>query len=203
MWAEFLVTSLIVVVAPGTGVIYTVGVGMARGVRASLAAAAGCTSGILPHLAAAIFGVAALLQTSATAFQTFKLLGVAYLFYLAWMTLRDRGALNVAPKAGYTSYFQIARTGFLINILNPKLSIFFLAFLPQFVPADVATPLARMLSLSGIFMVMTFGVFIIYGAFAGAIRRRVIPNPRFMVAMRWSFAGAFCLLGMRLLTERA
>lgn len=203
MWVEFLVTSLIVVIAPGTGVIYTIGIGMARGVRASLAAAAGCTAGILPHIAAAVFGVAALLQTSAFAFQTFKLLGVAYLFYLAWTTLRERGALSVSPDTGQASYLRIAQTGFLINILNPKLSIFFLAFLPQFVPADVAMPLARMLSLSGIFMAMTFVVFIVYGAFASAIRSRVIANPRAMVAMRWSFAGAFCLLGMRLLAERA
>lgn len=201
MWTEFLLTSLIVVLTPGTGVIYTVGIGLARGVRASTAAAAGCTSGILPHMAAAMLGVAALLQTSATAFELFKLAGVAYLVYLAWATLRERGALDIAPHGGEAQYGQLARTGFLINILNPKLSIFFLAFLPQFVPDDVGMPLVPMLTRGGIFMAMTFGVFMLYGACAGAMRAHVVSNPRVMTGLRWCFAAAFLLLGLRLFTE--
>src|SRR3954470_8673398 len=142
---EFLITSFIVVVSPGTGVLYTLAAGLSRGSRASIVAAFGCTLGIVPHMAAAILGVAALLHTSALAFQTFKYLGVAYLLYMAWNTLREHGTLRVEKEIGARSALRVTITGILINILNPKLSIFFLAFLPQFVSAHEAHPLAQML----------------------------------------------------------
>src|SRR6186713_1821007 len=153
---EFLITSFIVVVSPGTGVLYTLAAGLSRGARASVVAAFGCTIGIVPHMAAAIMGLAALLHTSALAFQVFKYLGVAYLLYMAWSTLRERGALRVEKEVGARSAVQVTVTGILINILNPKLSIFFLAFLPQFVSAGETRPLALMLELSAVFMLMTF-----------------------------------------------
>ena len=160
MSLEFLITSFIVVVSPGTGVLYTLAAGLSRGARASVVAAFGCTIGIVPHMAAAIMGLAALLHTSALAFQVFKYLGVAYLLYMAWSTLRERGALRVEKEVGARSAVQVTVTGILINILNPKLSIFFLAFLPQFVSAGEANPLSRMLALSTVFMLMTFVVFV-------------------------------------------
>ena len=89
MTLAFLVTSFIVVASPGTGVLYTLAAGLSRGSRASIVAAFGCTLGIVPHMAAAIMGVAALLHTSALAFQLFKYVGVAYLLYMAWNTLRE------------------------------------------------------------------------------------------------------------------
>src|SRR5947207_8652807 len=145
MSIEFLITSFIVVVSPGTGVLYTLAAGLSRGSRASVVAAFGCTIGIVPHMAAAIMGLAALLHASALAFQIFKYLGVAYLLYMAWNTLRERGALKVETQSGARSDLQITVTAVLINLLNPKLSIFFLAFLPQFVSTEEARPLARML----------------------------------------------------------
>ena len=200
---EFLVTALIVVVSPGTGVLYTLAAGLSRGARASVVAAFGCTIGIVPHMAAAIMGLAALLHTSALAFQTFKYLGVAYLLYMAWNTLRERGALKVEQEVGARSAIQVTVTGILINILNPKLSIFFLAFLPQFVSAAEPHPLSRMLALSGVFMLMTFVVFVGYGLFAASIRDHVISRPRVLTWMRRSFAAAFVALGARLaLTDR-
>ena len=203
MSIEFLVTSLIVVVSPGTGVLYTLATGLARGSRASVVAAFGCTIGIMPHMAAAIMGLAALLHTSALAFQTFKYLGVAYLLYMAWNTLRERGALSVDKNVGARSAAQVTVEAILINILNPKLSIFFLAFLPQFIAADEGHPLARMLELSGAFMAMTFAVFVVYGLFAAAVRDRVITRPRVMAWLRRSFALGFAALGMKLaLAER-
>ena len=195
---EFLITSFIVVVSPGTGVLYTLATGLSRGSRASLVAAFGCTLGIVPHLAAAIMGLAALLHTSALAFQTFKYLGVAYLLYMAWNTLRERGALSVAKDDRSRSPTQITVEAVLINILNPKLSIFFLAFLPQFISADEAHPLPAMLTLSGVFMLMTFVVFVGYGLFAAAIRDHVISRPRVLTFMRRTFAAAFVALGARL-----
>ena len=198
MSVEFLITSFIVVISPGTGVLYTLAAGLSRGARASVVAAFGCTIGIVPHMAAAIMGLAALLHTSALAFQVFKYLGVAYLLYMAWSTLRERGALRVEKEAGARSAVQVTVTGILINILNPKLSIFFLAFLPQFVSAGEANPLSRMLALSTVFMLMTFVVFVGYGLFAAAIRQHVITRPKILTWMRRAFAGAFVALGAKL-----
>ena len=198
MSVEFLITSFIVIVSPGTGVLYTLAAGLSRGSRASIVAAFGCTIGIVPHKAAAIMGLAALLHASALAFQIFKYLGVAYLLYMAWNTLRERGALRVEKEVGARSALQVTVTAILINILNPKLSIFFLAFLPQFVSAGEAHPLARMLELSAVFMLMTFVVFVGYGLFAASIRDHVISRPKVLTWMRRSFAGAFAALGARL-----
>jgi threonine/homoserine/homoserine lactone efflux protein len=195
---EFLVTSFIVVASPGTGVLYTLAAGLSRGARASVVAAFGCTIGIVPHMAAAIMGLAALLHASALAFQIFKVLGVAYLLYMAWSTLRERGALRVEKEVGARSAVQVTVTAILINILNPKLSIFFLAFLPQFMSADEPDPLSHMLALSAVFMLMTFVVFVGYGLFAASIRDHVISRPRVLTWMRRTFAGAFAALGARL-----
>jgi len=200
---EFLITSFIVVASPGTGALYTLAAGLSRGSRASIVAAFGCTLGCVPHMAAAILGLAALLHTSALAFETFKYLGVAYLLYMAWNTLRERGALSVERETGARTIVQVTVEAVLINILNPKLSIFFLAFLPQFVSTEEAHPLPHMLMLSAVFMLMTFVVFAAYGLFAAAVRDRVISRPRVMSWMRRTFAGAFALLGAKLaFTER-
>ena len=203
MSIEFLVTSLIVIVSPGTGVLFTLAAGLSRGSRASVVAAFGCTLGIVPHMAAAIMGLAALLHTSALAFQTLKYLGVAYLLYMAWCALREHGTLKVEKEVGTRSAIQVTITAILINILNPKLSIFFLAFLPQFVSADEQHPLAHMVVLSSIFMLLTFVVFVGYGLFAASIRNHVISRPRVLTWMRRTFAAAFVALGAKLaITER-
>ena len=203
MSVEFLITSLIVVASPGTGVIYTLAAGLSRGARASIVAAFGCTLGIIPHIAAAILGLAALLHTSALAFQIFKYLGVAYLLYMAWNTLQEHGTLRVEKQTAVRTHRQIVVEAVLINILNPKLSIFFLAFLPQFVNASEAQPLLRMSELSAIFMLMTFVVFVGYGLLAASVREHVISRPRVVTWMRRAFAGAFALLGAKLaLSER-
>jgi threonine/homoserine/homoserine lactone efflux protein len=200
---EFLITSFIVVVSPGTGVLYTLAAGLSRGSRASIVAAFGCTLGIVPHMAAAILGLAALLHTSALAFQLFKYAGVAYLLWMAWATLQERGALSIKQQDVRQTDLQVTVEAVLINILNPKLSIFFLAFLPQFISADETQPLPSMLLLSAVFMLMTFVVFVGYGLFAASVRDHVISRPRVLTWMRRTFAGAFALLGARLaLQER-
>jgi threonine/homoserine/homoserine lactone efflux protein len=198
MSLSFLLTSLIVVVSPGTGVLYTLAVGLSRGARASVGAAFGCTLGILPHMLAAMLGLAAVLHASAVAFSVLKWCGVLYLLYMAWQTLRERGALAVDAPADEVKRGRVVVTGFLINILNPKLSIFFLAFLPQFIAADETHPLARMLELSAVFMLMTYVVFVLYGLFAGSVRDRVVSRPAVMTWLRRAFAGGFALLGARL-----
>jgi threonine/homoserine/homoserine lactone efflux protein len=198
MSIDFLITSLIVVATPGIGVLFTLAAGLSRGWRASIVAAFGCTLGIVPHMAAAIMGLAALLHTSALAFQILKYLGVAYLLYMAWSTLQEHGALRVENEVTARSTRQVIVAAVLANILNPKLSIFFLAFLPQFVSADEAYPIARMLELSAVFMLMTFAVFAVYGVFAAAVRNHIISRPRVLTWMRRTFAGAFAALGAKL-----
>jgi len=195
---EFLVTSLIIIVSPGTGVLYTLAAGLSRGSRASVVAAFGCTLGIVPHMAAAIMGLAALLHASALAFQTFKYVGVAYLLYMAWSALKERGALRVEKEVGARSAIQVTVNAVLVNILNPKLSIFFFAFLPQFVSANEPHPLSHMLVLSAVFMLLTLVVFVGYGLLAASIRDRVISRPRVLTWMRRTFAAAFVALGAKL-----
>jgi len=197
MSPEFLLTTLILVVTPGIGVLYTVAAGLARGARAGILAAFACTLGILPHVAAAITGLAALLHTSAVAFQVVKYLGVAYLLYMAWATFRDRGALTVEEDATPRSAREVIVSGVLVNILNPKLSIFFVAFLPQFVEGG-SPALPQLLALSGVFMAATFVVFAGYGLFAASVRQHVISRPQVLTWMRRVFGGAFLALGAKL-----
>lgn len=216
MTIDFLLIALVIVATPGTGMIYTVAAGLTRGSRASLVAAFGCTLGTVPHMLAAITGLAALLHTSALLFDMVKYAGVAYLLWMAWMTWRDRGALSLTgagPEQGAeqdtgqnpekTSVLAVSLQAIVINLLNPKLSIFFFAFLPQFIHHDEPAVLARMLEMSAVFMAMTFVVFTLYGLFAAAVRDHVIGRPKVLLWLRRSFAAAFVALGTKLaVTER-
>jgi threonine/homoserine/homoserine lactone efflux protein len=199
---QFLVTTIVVVLAPGTGVIYTLATGLGRGRAAAVWAALGCTIGIIPHLMAATLGLAALLYTSALLFQIVKFAGVAYLLYLAWQMLKSDGALSVTTRSDAQSGFRIAMRGALINILNPKLSLFFLALLPPFLSGDPATATLEMIGLGSLFMAVTFAVFVFYGVFAATARRWLIESE---AAMRWinrGFAAVFAGLAARLAVER-
>jgi threonine/homoserine/homoserine lactone efflux protein len=198
MSTTFLLTSLVIVATPGTGVLYTLAAGLSRGARASVLAAFACTLGIVPHMLAAITGLAALLHTSAVAFQTLKYLGVAYLLWMAWSTFRERGTLVVEEDSAPVPARRVLVSGVLINILNPKLTIFFFAFLPQFVSTSEPGGLLRMIGLSAVFMLLTFVVFAIYGVFASAVRRHVIARPRVVAWMRRTFAASFVALSAKL-----
>lgn len=195
---DFLITSFIIVLIPGAGALFTVSTGLMRGKRASLWAALGCTLGIVPHLVATIAGLAAIMHTSALAFSALKYAGVAYLLYLAYATWQDRSGFSFETEAKPASAWQLVYQAVLLNLLNPKLTIFFLAFLPQFVSAQAASPLVQMLLLSGIFMAMTFVVFAIYGLLAHSFRAAVMNSTRVQNWMRRSFAGAFAGLGLNL-----
>ncbi|NBE52505.1 LysE family translocator [Streptomyces boluensis] len=197
MSLAFLLTTLIVVVTPGTGVVYTLAAGLSHGRRASVIAAFGCTLGIVPHLAATITGLATLLHTSAVAYEVVKYLGVGYLLYMAWATLRDKDALTVEAAEARPAARVIA-SGVLINLLNPKLTMFFVAFLPQFVPAGEPGSLATMLQLSAVFMALTFVVFAAYGMCAAAVRHHVLARPQVMTGIRRVFAACFVGLSARL-----
>jgi len=195
---EFLITSLVVVLIPGTGVVFTVSTGLLQGRRASVYASLGCTAGILPHLLATVLGLAAVMHTSALAFQLLKFAGVAYLFYLALATWRDSSAFAVDGQAAQATPRALVLKAFLLNILNPKLTIFFLAFLPQFVDPAAGQPLLQLLVHSAVFMAMTFAVFVVYGLLAHAFRALVIDSARVQRWLRWGFAASFAGLGARL-----
>ncbi|WP_198972389.1 LysE family translocator [Xylophilus sp. ASV27] len=195
---EFLITSLIVIASPGTGALVTVAAGLSRGARASVVAALGCTLGILPHMLAAITGLAALLHASPAAFEAIRYAGVAYLLYMAWQALRQQGALQIESGGPERSGRQVIAQAMLVNLLNPKLSIFFFAFLPQFVEHGQARPALRMLQLSFAFMAMTFAVFAAYGIFAAVVRDRVLARPGVLAWMRRGFAAAFVTMAVKL-----
>ena len=200
---QFLITSLIVVLIPGTGVIYTVSTGLTQGKKASLYVALGCTLGIVPHLLATILGLAALMHTSAVAFQILKWAGVVYLFYVAWGTWRDKSAFQLDDNPSRTHALGLISKAILMNVLNPKLTIFFLAFLPQFIPANSTHVLAPMLLLSAIFMLMTLAVFVVYGLLAHTFRHFVVESARVQTFLRYGFTAAFIGLASKLaLTDK-
>ncbi|MCC1491023.1 LysE family translocator [Cognatishimia sp. F0-27] len=201
--AQFLLTAFVVVLAPGTGVLYTLAMGLGQGKRPALAAAFGCTVGIVPHLAAAMAGLAVVLHSSALAFTVVKLLGVAYLLWLAWQSLRSGGALAVTGEPTPQRLGRVALRGALINILNPKLSIFFLALLPPFLSGDPARAGIEMVQLGAVFMALTFVIFCLYGVFAARARQWILGSERVMAWLNRSFAGLFALLAGRLALERA
>jgi threonine/homoserine/homoserine lactone efflux protein len=198
MSPEFWITTFIVVASPGTGAVYTIATGLGRGGKASLVAAFACTLGIIPHLIAAMMGLAALLHTSALLYDTVKYAGVAYLLWMTWQTLQEKGAMRIDGDASPRTVARVMVDGIALNLLNPKLSIFFVAFLPQFTDKAAASPLLEMLALSAVFMAMTFVVFAIYGLFAAAMRDHVVGRPKVMLWLRRSFAAAFGALAVRL-----
>ena len=201
MTPEFLVTTLVVVATPGAGVLFTLAAGVSRGWRASLVAAFACTLGIVPHMIAAVTGLAAIMHASALAFSIIKWLGVAYLLYLAWKTFRDKSVFAVDSGPEKVSPWRVIVSGVLLNLLNPKLTIFFFAFLPQFVAPGSDGAVVHMVWLSTVFMAATFVVFGVYGVFAAAVRREVISRPRVVAWMRRSFAATYVILAGRLATQ--
>ncbi|MEU8185304.1 LysE family translocator [Micromonospora sp. NPDC049044] len=203
MTIAFLVTTLVVVVTPGTGVFFTLSAGLSRGARAGVVAAFACTLGTLPHLLAAMTGLAALLQTSAVAFDIVRYLGVGYLLYLAWSIARDRDAFTATTDPAPRSALRVIISGVVVNLLNPKPTLFFVAFLPQFVGASTVGSTRAMLACGAVFMLLTFVVFSGYGIFAARVRDRVLTRPRVTDWLRRSVAGTFVALGVTLaLTQR-
>lgn len=185
---EFLLTSLVVVLIPGTGAVYTITTGLTLKWRASLAAAFGCTLGIVPHIMASILGLSALHNMSAQVFSALKLVGAAYLLYLAWNMWREAGTLEINKKSAETSISKIIVKAIAINLLNPKLTIFFFAFLPLFTSKNASSPTLELIILSAIFMGMTFVVFAFYGILASAIRTYLMNSAKAVKRIQQTFA---------------
>ncbi|MBH1894707.1 LysE family translocator [Serratia marcescens] len=198
MNADFLLTSLLIVISPGTGALITLSTGLQQGARRALVAAAGCTLGVVPHMLAAVTGLAALLQANPLAFGLVKYIGVAYLLFMGWQTLRNSGPLSLTQSSMQPSQGALVRYAILANALNPKLSVFFLAFLPQFVTSGDPHPVRTMLLLSTLFAVMTLAIFAFYGAFAARVRHLILGNVRVINGIRWSVSVAFIVLAVKL-----
>nr|WP_319388941.1 LysE family translocator [uncultured Cohaesibacter sp.] len=207
MSIEFFITSLFIVITPGTGMIYTLLITLRRGLRMGVLAALGGTLSILSHMTAAVLGVAALLHASAMAFQMVKFAGVAYLLFMAYRMMKDKEQFDPDQLKGDEPHkktaFGVMRDGILLNLLNPKLSIFFLAFLPQFIDVNTTSPLGDMVELSAVFMAMTFVVFALVAAAAASVRDKLLSRPQVMAWLKRGFAATFVALGAKLaLTQR-
>ncbi|MGO1974545.1 MAG: LysE family translocator [Propionibacteriaceae bacterium] len=191
---EFWVTSIVVTATPGTGALFTIAAGLARGARWGVIAAAGCTLGIVPHLALALSGAAAVLAASPIAFEAIKWLGVAYLLYLAWGSWRQSGAFTPQPGDRAATVRRTIGSAVLVNLLNPKLTLFFFVFLPLFVDPAGDGAVFDLARLGAAFMVITLLIFAGYGVAAARLRRHVIERPEVMRAIGRVFAGLFVLL---------
>ncbi len=198
MSIEYLVTAFIICLAPGIGVVYTLSASLAGGLRAGFWASIGCTIATVLHLMVAMAGLAALLHTSAVLFQTIKFAGVAYLIWMAWAVLNDRGGLSLRPSEPAASG-QLVWRGIVLNILNPKIPLFFVAFIPQFVPVGSSVGLLVELGLG--FTAMTFVVFMGYTVLAATGRQRLLQSERAMNWLRRAFAASFAALGLKLAAE--
>ncbi|EIL8245760.1 LysE family translocator [Salmonella enterica] len=199
MSIEYFITVFIICLSPGIGVVYTLSASLGGGWKAGFWASVGCTIATVIHLLVAMAGLAAVLHTSAVLYQTIKFSGVAYLLWMACMVLNDRGGLSIRPVTSVTSMRLVSR-GILLNILNPKLPLFFMAFIPQFVPAESSPDL--LVELGMVFTVMTFTVFMGYVALASTGRQRVLQSTTAMNWLRRAFSASFAALGVKLAIER-
>jgi threonine/homoserine/homoserine lactone efflux protein len=183
MSVEFLLTSLVVVLIPGTGVLYTVSSSIGGGWRRGFFAAIGCTLGIVPHMLAAMLGLSAIMQAGSMVFEVVRTAGVIYLVFMGFSMIRDAGVLPLDDgNASIDPMGPVVWRGILLNVLNPKLTVFFFAFLPQFLDASPGLLDPKLIGLGGIFMLMTLVVFAVYALASAAIRDLVLAAP---VARRW------------------
>jgi threonine/homoserine/homoserine lactone efflux protein len=195
---EFLLATLVVVLIPGTGVVYTITTGLTLKWRASLAAAIGCTLGIVPHILASILGLSAIMNMSAQVFSILKLAGALYLLYLAWNMWREAGTLEIHKKSTEASFAKIILKAIAINLLNPKLTIFFFAFLPLFVSKNSPSPTIEMILLSGVFMGITLIVFALYGILASGVSAYLTNSSQAVKRLQQAFALALAGFAVKL-----
>jgi threonine/homoserine/homoserine lactone efflux protein len=189
-------------IAPGPDNLFILAQGITRGRKPAIVTALGMCSGVSVHTLAAALGISALFYSSALAFTLLKAAGAAYLFYLAWKTFRDSGGLRPAKPLELPAG-ALFRRGFLMNVLNPKVALFFLAFLPQFVSRDSGSIPAQMLLLGLLFMAQAVVLFGALGYFAGGIGGFLLSRPRIARHFNWLTGGIFVALGLRIaLVER-
>jgi len=196
--ATFVIVSFILGITPGPDIIYVITRSASQGARAGIAAASGLATGIIGHTALCVAGLSALLATSAVAFTVIKMAGAFYLIYLGIQMWRDRSSLNLEQNNGRAMLVDIYRQSILMNLLNPKVAIFFLAFLPQFVAADGGSTPLQLAILGVIFMIVSFIVMSLAGLAGGYLRQAVTKDERISHWIKFTAGGVLVALGVRL-----
>ena len=194
----FLITSLIIILIPGTGVIYTISTGFSKGKKASMFAALGCTAGIVPHLCASIILSSLLMKNSPKAFLIIKIIGAFYLLYLGLGMLFSKSGLNFDNARTEDKFIGIVPRGILINLLNPKLTLFFFSFLPQYVSSNSQNYTIECIMYGFAFMLLTFAVFIGYGMLAGTTKKFMINSPKCINLIQKLFGILFIIFAIQL-----
>ncbi|BCS53896.1 LysE family translocator [Geobacter sp. SVR] len=198
----FLAASMALTIAPGPDNIFVMTQGITRGRKPAIVTALGMCSGITVHTTAAAFGISAVFYSSVVAFNVVKFAGAFYLLYLAFKTLQNRSGLRLS-HVDDLPLSALFRRGFIMNVLNPKVAMFFLAFLPQFIKPDSPYFPLQMLLLGFIFMVQSVIIFCMIGYFSANIGTYLFAKPTIAKYFDWLTAGVFGSLGIRLvLAER-
>ena len=196
----FIAASVVLIVAPGPDLLFLLIQGIARGARAALPLALGLALGNVVHTAAAALGASLILRSSAAVLLVFKLCGAAYLLYAAWKTLRESRAPPALAGAGVAGDGRrMFLRGILMNVINPKVSLFFLAFLPQFVPAGATAPGLRMLGLGALFVVLTALIFGALSLLAARLGDWLQHRPGTLRVLAWVAAAVLVGMSIRLL----
>lgn len=199
-WIMFFTATLALNMSPGPDLIFVLTKTVSNGRKAGIAAAAGACSGALVHVAAAALGLSAIIVSSAYAFTLIKIVGVAYLIYLAWQAFTASGGIELTSieKTTSVSHWKIFKQGVLIDVLNPKAAIFFMAFLPQFVREGYG-PLPMQLLLLGLIVVIgAFFVELGYIFAAHRLTKKVKSNQGFTLWLNRTIGTVFVALGIKL-----
>lgn len=200
--AYFLGASILLTIAPGPDNVFVVTQGITRGRKAAVLTAIGMCSGISVHTTAAALGISAVFYSSAVAFSMVKFAGAAYLLFLAWKTVRERRDIELRGNDRQLSGFALFKRGFIMNVLNPKVALFFVAFLPQFVSPGSGNVALEMVMLGLVFMVQGMIIFTAIGLLSGAIGSYLLQKPQVSRIFPWLTAGIFATLGIRLALAR-
>lgn len=199
----FVFAAMLLTLMPGPDILFVLAQSMTQGKKAGVMTALGLCTGITVHTLAAALGISAIFYHSTTAFQIVKYAGAIYLLYLAWQAFKERKE-GIGEQASVTlNYSALYKKGILMNILNPKVSLFFLAFLPQFVTPSAGQVPLQMIILGILFMLQAIVVFTVISFLAGMIANKLLKNPKVATYINWSKIVLFTGLGLRLaLTEK-
>lgn len=181
----FIAASAALTLLPGPDILFVITQSISQGKKAGIVTASGLCTGVLAHTTAAALGISALVYKSALAFEIVKYAGAAYLLYLAWKALKESEELVSSAPVRETDAFALYRRGIFMNVLNPKVALFFLAFLPQFVNIDSGNVPMQMIFLGIIFMVQAWLIFSAISVFAGTIGEKIIQKPRIGRYIKW------------------
>lgn len=194
----FIAVSMLLTIAPGPDILYVITQSISQGKRAGIATALGLCTGLMVHTTAAAFGVSAILQQSAIAFKILKYLGAIYLFFLAWKAFREKEHSLSEMTTKNKDAASLYRQGIYMNILNPKVGLFFLAFLPQFVNSKAGNIPGQMILLGALFMLQSILIFSIVAIVSEILSKKILSKPNIAKYINHAKAIIFTLIGVKL-----